>query len=61
MHYPFTQFGRYSFLTLGIAYGAFHQRRLSAKENKVREVEAKQKEGRDARLAIERSRASAGK
>lgn len=55
-----TQFGRYSFLTLGIAYGAYHQRRLSAKETKVREIEAKQKEVRDAKLAIERSHAAEG-
>lgn len=54
------QFGRYSFLTLGVLYGAYHQRRLSTKEVKVREIEAKQKEVRDAKLAIEKARAREG-
>lgn len=55
------QFGRYSFLTLGVLYGAYHQRRLSAKEVKVREIEAKHKEVRDAKLAIEKARTREGK
>lgn len=42
-------------------YGAYHQRRLSAKEVKVREIEAKQKEIRDAQLAIEKKRSVEGK
>lgn len=41
---------------MGVAYGAYHQRRLGAKEVKVREIEAKQKEIRDAQLAIEKQR-----
>jgi len=53
---PLIKFGRYSFLGLGIMYGAFHQSRLAAKEVKVREIEAKQKEVRDAKLAIEKKR-----
>lgn len=42
-------------------YGAYHQRRLATKEVKVREIEAKQKEIRDAKLAIERKRNQEGK
>ena len=55
------QFGRWSFLAVGIAYGAFHQNRLSKKETKIREIEAVQKEIRDAQLAIERKKALDGK
>lgn len=55
------QFGRYSFLGLGVMYGAYHQRRLAAKEVKVREIEGKQKEIRDAKLAIEKKRNQEGK
>ncbi|XP_037051777.1 ATP synthase subunit e, mitochondrial [Bradysia coprophila] len=53
---PLIKFGRYSFLTLGIAYGAYHQSRLSKREVKIREVEAEQKKIRDAKLAIEKKR-----
>lgn len=42
-------------------YGAYHQRRLAAKEVKVREIEGKQKEIRDAKLAIEKKRNQEGK
>lgn len=42
-------------------YGAYHQRRLATKEVKVREIEAKQKEIRDAKLAIEKKRNQEGK
>lgn len=55
------QFGRYSFLALGIAYGAYHQGRLSKREVKIREIEAEQKVIRDAKLAIEKKRMVAGK
>ncbi|KAJ6648018.1 ATP synthase subunit e, mitochondrial [Pseudolycoriella hygida] len=53
---PLIKFGRYSFLGLGIAYGAYHQNRLSKREVKIREVEAEQQKIRDAKLAIEKQR-----
>ena len=56
---PLIKFGRWSLLTLGIAYGAFHQGRLSKKEEKVREIEAQQKIIRDAKLAEEKKKAAA--
>lgn len=60
--YPFSlfQFGRYSLLSIGIVYGAYHNNRLAKKEVKVREIEAKQKEVRDAKLAIEKKRNQEG-
>lgn len=48
------QFGRWSFLGLGVLYGAFHNNRLSKRENALREVEAKLKVERDAKLAAEK-------
>lgn len=51
---PFLQFGRWSFLGLGVLYGAFHNNRLSKRENALREVEAKLKVERDAKLAAEK-------
>ncbi|KAI8118399.1 hypothetical protein FF38_04426 [Lucilia cuprina] len=56
---PLIKFGRWSLLTLGIGYGAFHQNRLSKKEEKVREIEAQQKVIRDAKLAEEKKRSAA--
>ncbi|CAD7088634.1 unnamed protein product [Hermetia illucens] len=53
---PLIKFGRWSLLTIGIAYGAMHQSRLSKKEAKVREIEAQQKVIRDAKLAEEKKR-----
>lgn len=44
-----------------MAYGAFHQNRLSKKETKLREIEAKEKIVKDAKLKEEKERASAGK
>lgn len=55
------QFGRWSFLAVGVAYGAMHQSRLSKKATKEREIEAKQKVIRDAKLAEEKIRNSARK
>lgn len=52
------QFARWSFLGLGIVYGAFHQSRLSKKEAAFREVEAKKKAVRDAQLAAEKKAAA---
>lgn len=56
---PLIKFGRWSLLTIGIGYGAFHQNRLSKKEAKVREIEAQQKVIRDAKLAEEKKRNAA--
>ncbi|TMW46282.1 hypothetical protein DOY81_008639 [Sarcophaga bullata] len=56
---PLIKFGRWSLLVTGIAYGAFHQNRLSKKEEKVREIEAQQKVIRDAKLAEEKKRNAA--
>jgi len=53
---PLIKFGRWSFLAIGIGYGAFHQNRLSKKEEKVREIENSQKAVRDAKLAEEKKR-----
>ena len=44
---------------MGVAYGAMHQSRLSKKAAKEREIEAKQKVIRDAKLAEEKARNSA--
>ncbi|XP_053945710.1 ATP synthase subunit e, mitochondrial [Anastrepha obliqua] len=54
---PLIKFGRWSLLVVGIGYGAFHQNRLSKKEEKVRIIEAQQKVVRDAKLAEEKKRA----
>ncbi|XP_026486435.1 ATP synthase subunit e, mitochondrial [Vanessa tameamea] len=56
---PLIRFGRWSFLTAGILYGAFHQSRLSKKETKLREIEAKEKVIRDAKMKEEKARAAA--
>lgn len=56
---PLIKFGRWSLLLLGVGYGAFHQNRLSKKEEKVREIEAQQKAVRDAKLAEEKKRSAA--
>lgn len=53
---PLIKFGRWSMLSLGVVYGAFHQSRLSKREVKVREIEAQQKAVRDAKLAEEKKR-----
>lgn len=54
---PFIKFCRWSLLLTGIAYGAYHQRRLSRRENARREEELKLKPIRDAKLAEERKQA----
>ncbi|XP_045457105.1 ATP synthase subunit e, mitochondrial [Melitaea cinxia] len=56
---PLIRFGRWSFLTAGILYGAFHHSRLSKKEAQFREIEAKEKVIRDAKMKEEKARASA--
>ncbi|XP_019865667.1 ATP synthase subunit e, mitochondrial [Aethina tumida] len=55
---PLIKFGRWSFLTVGVLYGAFHQNRLSKKEAAFREVESKRKAERDAKLAAEKKAAA---
>lgn len=54
------QFFRWSFLGLGILYGAYHQQRLSKREVGIRAIEEQQKSVRDAKLAEEKKRAQAG-
>ncbi|CAH0730662.1 unnamed protein product, partial [Brenthis ino] len=56
---PLIRFGRWSFLSAGILYGVFHQNRLSKKEAKIREIEAKEKVIRDAKLKEEKAIAAA--
>ncbi|XP_050458421.1 ATP synthase subunit e, mitochondrial [Cataglyphis hispanica] len=51
---PFIKFCRWSLLLSGIAYGAYHQRRLSRIENARREEELRLKPIRDAKLAEEK-------
>ncbi|KAJ8921914.1 hypothetical protein NQ315_008548 [Exocentrus adspersus] len=55
---PLIKFGRWSFLGLGVLYGAFHQNRLSKREANIREVEGKHKAERDAKLAAEKKAAA---
>ncbi|VVD04019.1 ATP synthase subunit e, mitochondrial [Leptidea sinapis] len=55
---PLIKFGRWSFLSVGILYGAFHQNRLSKKEAVIREIEAKEKVIRDAKIKEEKARAA---
>ncbi|KAI4459760.1 atp synthase e chain mitochondrial [Holotrichia oblita] len=56
---PLIKFSRWSLLTVGVLYGAFHHNRLSKKETAFREVEAKQKVIRDAKLAEEKKLSAA--
>ncbi|XP_013195243.1 ATP synthase subunit e, mitochondrial [Amyelois transitella] len=56
---PLIRFSRYSLLGAGILYGAFHQSRLSRKEAKFREIEAKEKVIRDEKLKKEKALAAA--
>ncbi|XP_044003424.1 ATP synthase subunit e, mitochondrial [Aphidius gifuensis] len=55
---PLIKFGRWSFLTAGIAYGLFHQNRLSKKEALWRIDENEKKKIRDVQLAAEKKRAA---
>lgn len=45
---------------MGVAYGAYHQSRLSKREVGIRAVEDQQKAIRDAKLAEEKKRSVAG-
>ncbi|KOX80220.1 hypothetical protein WN51_08397 [Melipona quadrifasciata] len=53
---PFIKFCRWSLLLTGVVYGIYHQRRLSKKENALREQELKEKPIRDAKIAAEKKR-----
>lgn len=48
------QFGRWSLLSVGVLYGAYHHSRLTKKEAALRDIEAKKKDAREAQLAIEK-------
>lgn len=54
---PLIKLARWSMLTAGIFYGAYHQKRLSAEEAIYRENESKMKVIRDAQLSEERKKA----
>lgn len=56
----FSQFGRWSFLGLGVLYGAFHHNRLAKREVGIRAEEEKHKAIRDVKLAEEKKRAVEG-
>ncbi|OXU27455.1 hypothetical protein TSAR_002494 [Trichomalopsis sarcophagae] len=56
---PLIKFSRWSLLAVGVAYGAFHQSRLSKRENARREQEELERPAREAKLAEERKRAAA--
>lgn len=53
---PLIKLGRWSFLTLGIVYGALNRGRLSKKEAAIREERLRQEKIRDEELAEERKR-----
>ncbi|XP_055306690.1 ATP synthase subunit e, mitochondrial [Sitodiplosis mosellana] len=53
---PLIRFGRWSLLTAGILYGAYHHNRLSKKEAINRKIEAEKKVIRDAQQAIEKKK-----
>jgi len=56
---PLIKFGRWSFLGLGILYGAYHQNRLAKREVGIRAIEEQHKAIRDAKLAEEKKRNAA--
>ncbi|KYQ59424.1 hypothetical protein ALC60_01597 [Trachymyrmex zeteki] len=51
---PFIKFCRWSLLLTGIAYGAYHHRRLKKREDARRAEELRLKPMRDAKLAEEK-------
>ncbi|XP_063216204.1 ATP synthase subunit e, mitochondrial [Bacillus rossius redtenbacheri] len=53
---PLIRFSRWSLLLLGVSYGAVRYSVLSKRENALREIEAKQKPIRDAKIAAEKAR-----
>lgn len=54
------QFGRWSLLTAGILYGAYHHNRLSKKEAIYRKLEAEKQVIRDAQEAIAKKKRAEG-
>jgi len=52
---PFIKFARWSLLLAGIAYGAMWQKRYTSKELALKDVRAKEKAIRDAKLAQEKA------
>lgn len=55
------QFCRWSLLLTGVVYGIYHQKRLSKRENALREQELKEKPIKDAKIAAEKKRLQEGK
>jgi len=53
---PLIRVGRWSFLALGIMYGLNRHRRLTKKETRLREQEAKERPAKDAAIAKEKAR-----
>ncbi|VVC42181.1 ATP synthase, F0 complex, subunit E, mitochondrial [Cinara cedri] len=53
---PLIRFGRWSFLVLGITYGATFQSIFQRKEDKGREVREKARAERNAKIAEEKAR-----
>ncbi|XP_043673408.1 ATP synthase subunit e, mitochondrial-like [Vespula pensylvanica] len=51
---PLIKFSRWTFLTMGILYGAFFQRRYSNIENARREKEERERPAREAKEAAEK-------
>ncbi|KAL3279343.1 hypothetical protein HHI36_016850 [Cryptolaemus montrouzieri] len=51
---PLIKFARWSLLSVGVVYGAFHQSRLSRRETAKREADKEHKAARDAKLAQEK-------
>lgn len=47
------QFARWSLLSVGVVYGAFHHNRLSKKEARLREIEEQHREARETQLLLE--------
>lgn len=54
------QFARWTFLSVGILYGVSRQASLEKKEEKLKVIRAQNKAIKDAKLAEEKKRASAG-
>lgn len=54
---PLIKFSRWTFLTLGIIYGAYYQNKFSKIENARREKEERERPAREAKLALEKKRA----
>ncbi|XP_043494539.1 ATP synthase subunit e, mitochondrial [Polistes fuscatus] len=52
---PLIKFSRWTFLTVGILYGAYFQRKFSRIENARREKEERERPAREAREAVERA------